>query len=421
MGGMSDLQVRVGGGIDLRLKGKPAELIDDGVAVRSVAVLGEDYAGLRPIIDVAVGQAVHAGERLFTDRRRPGLIYTAPVAGTIRAISRGRRRSLDSIIIDLEGEEASEFEQPRQPDRATMQSLLMESGCWQSFRTRPFGRVADPEIVPDAIFVTAIDTLPLAGEPAPVIRLYETWFRLGAAALSHLTDGVVYICQAADVSLPDVKGTTTARFSGRHPAGLPGTHIHHIHPVDRGRMVWHIGYQDVIGIGCLLDTGRIWTQRVVALTGPGMCNPRMVLAPPGANLRDLFGNSLTSPATQLLSGSPLGGEVEHFLRRYHVQATAMPHKPAFRGHILSRYLPSFAERLPAPLIPNAVHERAVPCKILPAPFLRAISTGDVETAAKLGALELVEEDLALLSYVDGAGTDYGVLLRATLDDLEDAL
>ena len=177
----------------------------------------------------------------------------------------------------------------------------------------------------------------------------------------------------------------------------------------------------MIGIGCLLDTGRIWSQRVVALTGPGTRNPRHVLAPPGANLNDLFGTSLTTPAVQLLSGSPLGGTVEHFLRRYDVQATAIPHGRPRRRSFLDNYLSFDVARLPSPLIPNAVHERAAPCGILPVPFLRAISTGDVETAAKLGALELVEEDLALLSHVDGAGTDFGALLRTTLDELEKAL
>ena len=104
-----------------------------------------------------------------------------------------------------------------------------------------------------------------------------------------------------------------------------------------------------------------------------------------------------------------------------MQATAIPHRHPLRRSFLIRYLTSFNEQFPAPLIPNAVHERAAPCGILPAPFLRAISTGDVETAAKLGALELVEEDLALLSHVDGSGTDYGALLRATLDELEEAI
>lgn len=347
------MRVHIRGGLDLRWKGKPAETIDDQIAVRSVALLGEDYPGLRPIFDVTDGQTVRAGDRLFTDRRRPGLIYTAPVTGTIRAISRGRRRSLNSIVIDVGGDDAVQFERPAQPDRETLQSLLMVSGCWQSFRTRPFGRLADPQILPGAIFVTAMDTAPLAGEPVLTIRRYETWFRLGAAALRHLTEGAVYICHSADASLPVPEGTTSVGVTGKHPAGLPGTHIHHIHPVGADRMVWHIGFQDVIGIGCLLDTGRVWSQRVVALTGPGTRNPRHVLAPPGANLSDLFGTSLTSPAVQLLSGSPLGGFVEHFLRRYDLQATAIPHARPRRRSFFDNYLSSDGARLPLPLIPNA--------------------------------------------------------------------
>jgi Na+-transporting NADH:ubiquinone oxidoreductase subunit A len=69
------------------------------------------------------------------------------------------------------------------------------------------------------------------------------------------------------------------------------------------------------------------------------------------------------------------------------------------------------------MLPLAELERAAPPGILVAPLLRALLVGDIERASELGALELVEEDLALLSYLCSSGNNYGKLLRDVLDQL----
>ncbi|MFD2238493.1 NADH:ubiquinone reductase (Na(+)-transporting) subunit A [Aureimonas populi] len=412
---MRDIRIR--SGIDLRFAGAPDQTIEAGSHVASAALLGSDFPGLRPALAVAAGDKVRAGQLLFSDRRQPEIAHVAPVSGTIVELSRGRRRSLDTLVIAVDAQEGETFPSPASPDRQSLTTLLLRSGQWLSLRTRPFGRIPAPGAVPAAIFITAIDTAPLSPDPAVVIAAYADRFARGAEALRLLTDGKVHLAQARGAVLPVPSGVEASAFSGPHPAGLAGTHIHHLHPVGPGVTVWQISYQDVIAIGHLLETGRIWSERVVALAGPGMVKPGLVLTRPGASLRELCAGRLEPGGVRLLSGSPLDGRQEHFLSRWHCQVSAMPHHPPAeaRGGPLRR-LHSFLRRDVPAVIPNAAHEQAAPARILPVPFLRALGIGDAQTALRLGALELLEEDMALLSHLDGV--DYGDLLRRVLDELE---
>ena len=59
-----------------------------------------------------------------------------------------------------------------------------------------------------------------------------------------------------------------AQFDGPHPAGLAGTHIHFLEGASASKVVWQVGYQDVIAIGRLFLDGRLYTDRVISLAGP---------------------------------------------------------------------------------------------------------------------------------------------------------
>lgn len=407
-------------GIDIGFAGEPGQAVADVILPRNIALLGDDYPGLRPRFAVAEGDAVGAGDLLFTDRRRPELRHVAPAGGIVVEIRCGGRRSLDRLVIALDGREGRRFEVPAPLDRPSLTKLLVESGAWQALKTRPFDDTPVPGSAPEALFVTAIDTRPLAPDSAVVIDRHRDWFAAGLGALPLLANGPVHLCHAAKASVPTVEGVKPAAFSGPHPAGLAGTHIQYLHPVGHGGTVWHIGYQDVIAIGHLLTTGRIWTRRVVALAGDGVRKPCLIETVPGAELRAVCADELIGAPVRLLSGSPLDGRPEHHLARGHIQVTATTQPET--GLSAS----GFAARLRAwltmggtAIIPNAAHEPAAPPGILPIPFLRAISVGDSETARRLGALAFGADDMALLSYVDGGRTDFGALLLRTLDDLRE--
>lgn len=433
-------------GLDLPIAGAPEQVVYDGAAVRSVAVLTADYIGIEPELAVAEGERVKTGQPLFTDRRAPGVIYTAPGTGTV-SLRRGERGELQAVAIELEADEFVEFDRYAEADlaglsREQVQRNLLASGLWTALRTRPYSKVPQACSAPRAIFVTAIDTEPLAARPDLIIETHKSAFCAGLTVLSHLTDGMVYVCKAPAVlvPVPNVGSIQVAEFGGPHPAGLPGTHIHFLDPVDGARQVWTIGYQDVIAIGMLFTQGRLSVERVVALAGPQVIDPRLVRTRLGARLEQLCERELKAGDNRIVSGSVLNGRSADYLGRYHQQVCVLREGRqrerlswlsfgVGRFSVLPIYLSRLigwrrfafttnthgSERVPLPL---DSYDRVMPLDLLPAPLLRALLVGDTAQARALGALELDEEDLALCTYVCPAKRQYGPLLRSQLERIE---
>ncbi|MFG0295615.1 MAG: NADH:ubiquinone reductase (Na(+)-transporting) subunit A, partial [Maioricimonas sp. JB045] len=253
-------------GLDLPISGTPEQTIDAAPAVKSVALIGPDYIGMKPTMEVSEGDRVRLGQVLFRDKKTDGVVYTSPGCGTVAAINRGAKRFFESIVIDLDGNEEETFASYSGIDLTTLsrdqvQENLVNSGLWPALRTRPFSKVPQPGTQPHSIFVQAIDTNPLAPSPRTVIAERDAEFTAGLQALSRLADGPTYLCTQAGVEIPghDLGCVTHAEFDGPHPAGLPGTHIHLIDPVGLNKSVWYINYQDVIAVGHLFLTGKLLT------------------------------------------------------------------------------------------------------------------------------------------------------------------
>jgi Na+-transporting NADH:ubiquinone oxidoreductase subunit A len=380
----------------------------------------------------------------------------------VTAVHRGARRAFVSVVIAVDPEDAdparnqvkfgsrAAIVDQGELKRGTARALLLESGLWTALRTRPFSRVASPSAVPEAIFVTAIDTRPHAPSPALALAGREAEFSAGLQALLTLTDGEVIVCHAPSLPAqwPAQPRLRAEQFDGPHPAGNVGWHIHRLRPVDFDRRVWHIGYADVLAIGHLLRTGRLDVERVVALAGPGIARPRLVRTRLGASIDELISNGLNPGEQRLISGSVLDGriargEVDGYLGRYHLQVSALPEgreremfgyiAPGAEKFSVSRVvLGSLLARLgsrrfafttatnggPRAMVPIGHYEKVLPFDVAPTFLLRALITRDDERAAALGALELDEEDLALATYVCPGKTEYGPLLRAALERIE---
>lgn len=398
--------------------GAPRQEIEDGPEIGTVAILGVDHPGLRPALKVDEEARVGAGDVLFTDRKRPEIAFVAPVSGTVTALQRGPRRSLSALVIRRDGAPGAAAAAP--PDETEVRATLLARGCWPAFRTRPFGRIPAPDTVPEAIFVTATEADPLAPDPRVVLAERAEPFRHGVALLERLTDGPVHVCQTPGPDLVPASGRVRpATFRGAHPTGLAAHHVRRLHPVDAEHRVWTVGYQDVAAIGELFLTGRYPAERVIALAGPRLTRPRLVRTVLGASLRDLTaGEDLAGePGTgvRMLSGAILSGREAGFLGRYHLQVSVID---APRPSRLARLkLPGRALR---PIIPVAALDRALPTDAPAVPLMRALSVGDAETAARLGVLDLLEEDVAMLTRLCTSGADYGALLRTVLNELEAA-
>ena len=443
--------IKITKGLNLPIAGMPSQQISSKPAVKRVALLGEEYIGMRPSMAVREGDRVQKGQLLFEDKRNPGVRFTAPASGTISAIHRGERRVLQSVVIDVDGDDAVHFPRYELADlaaltREAVQQQLVESGMWTAFRTRPFSKIPAPGSVPAAIFVTAIDTNPLAADPQPIILAQREAFDAGLTLLTRLTDGKVHVCQASGGKLGGhpVGQVTFNQFAGPHPAGLVGTHIHFLEPVSLKKQVWHLNYQDVIAVGKLFLEGELSSERIVALGGPQVKEPRLLKTCSGASLDELLADELLDDENRVISGSVLSGthaQGPHaFLGRFHLQISVvkegrekelfgwvMPGKDKFSitrttlGHFMKRKLFNFStdtnggERA---MVPIGNYERVMPLDILPTMLLRDLLAGDTDSAQALGCLELDEEDLALCTYVCPGKYEYGPALRSVLTQIE---
>ncbi|HOC67851.1 MAG: Na(+)-translocating NADH-quinone reductase subunit A [Candidatus Hydrogenedentes bacterium ADurb.Bin101] len=480
---MGNHQIRKG--LNLPIAGEPQQVVSPKQA-NCVAVMALDHVGLKPRMLVQPGDVVKRGQALFEDKKAAGALFTAPGAGTVRAVHRGERRALQSVVIDLTESEASGS--PTAEDfqlfsaytgspvdslsREQVRDLLVESGLWVSLRTRPLSHVPHPEGVPNSIFITACDSNPLAPDMDALVDGRQAALDAGVLAMTKLTPGTIFFCKSAKdklaptVSAPNLQVET---FSGPHPSGTVGVHIHtldpiglriterrprwdhlglHIHlldPVGGAKTVWHIGLQDLLSVGELFLTGKLDVTRIISLGGPMVKKPRLLRTRLGASIGELVAGELEDGENRIISGSVFNGrqaagEVLGYLGRFHNQICVLREgrEREFMGWLapggnkfsisrlfLSKLTPSKLFGMhtgthgsPRAIVPIGLYEQVMPMDIQPTYLLRSLCVDDVEQAEKLGCLELDEEDLALCSFVDPGKTDFGPILRRNLELIE---
>ncbi|QSP94347.1 Na(+)-translocating NADH-quinone reductase subunit A [Marinobacter salinisoli] len=444
--------IKIKKGLNLPISGAPEQTITEGKPVRHVALIGFDYNGMKPTMAVKEGDRVKRGSLLFTDKKTEGVRYTSPAAGVVKEINRGERRVFQSIVIEIDGDEAESFAKYSEADLAGLERQqvvdnLVESGLWTALKTRPYSKVPEIDSAPNSIFVSVMDTNPLAADPTVIIGENSAAFEQGLTLLTKLTNGKVFVTgkPGSNVSVPQSDRIEIQQFDGVHPAGNVGTHIHHLDPVSANRTVWSINYQDVIDFGKLFTSGEVPVERIVALGGPKALKPRLVRTRLGASLPELLEGEVTTDCeVRAISGSVFGGRRGDgpcaFLGRFANQVSLLEEgtKREFMGwlspgpnrfSVLNIYLSKLmggklfnfttttngSERA---MVPVGVYEQVMPLDILPTQLLRSLIVGDTETAQKLGALELDEEDLALCTFVCPGKYEYGPILRENLTRIE---
>ncbi len=451
-------------GLDLPIPGKPLQVVRGMTPCTRVAVMADDFPGMKARMRVEEGESVKRGQVLFEDRKRPGVLHTAPGAGRIIGVHRGEKRALQSVVIDLSDgerrgepgpEEFASFASytgapPESLSPDQIRALLVEAGLWTAIRERPFSKVPMPDGAADALFITATDTNPHAPNPDVVLEDQMDDFVRGTSLVAKLLDGPTYLCVGEHSEIADrvPEGIQIERFAGPHPSGTVGLHIHRLRPVNRKRSVWHIGYQDVAAVGRLFSTGRLDVSRVVSIAGPSVEDPRLERTRVGARVSEIVSSDIARAdgvETRTISGSVLSGKRTHgevfdFMGRYDLQISLLEEdrenvflgwlSPGFdlfsvtRIYISKIFKPerfrftTSTNGSPRAMVPIGLYERVMPMDILPTFLLRALIVGDVERAEQLGALELDEEDLALCTYVCPGKTNYGPILRMNLETIE---
>ena len=442
--------IKIKKGLDLPITGAPEQSIVDAPAVSSVAVVGFDYVGMKPTMAVKVGDRVKLGQVIFSDKKTEGVNFTAPGAGVVKAINRGERRALQSVVIELDGDDAVEFNQYSASELANLsreqvQDNLVNSGLWTALRTRPFSRVPQPGTAPNSIFVTAMDTNPLAADPAVIIAEQKEAFSQGLTLLTKLSETTVHLCKAPGADIPTADGVTVSEFEGKHPAGNAGTHIHFLDPVSQKKTVWTVGYQDVIAIGKLFAEGKLSTERVVSVAGPKATKPGLLRTRLGANLDELLDGAHAGENNRVISGSVWNGRTATgafaYLGRYANQVSILEEgdEREFMGwlvpgsnkfsvlNVFSSFLSRSSKKFDfttttngseRAMVPVGQFEELIPMDVLPTQLLRALVTGDIVHAMELGCLELDEEDLALCTFACPGKYEYGPILRDNLTRIE---
>lgn len=439
--------IRIKRGLDIPIAGAPEQIVGAGASVRRVAVLGPDFIGMKPKMEVAVGDKVKLGQTLFRDRKNHDIPYTSPAGGVVADIERGERRRLLSVVVEIGDEEDAvafprfEVAEVAELPAAEVRRVLLESGMWCSLRQRPFSCVPTPDAEVEYLFVNAMDSEPLSAKPSVIINNYRDEFTMGLVALSRLPKRELLLCHEIDFEAPTLPDIRAQVFAGPHPAGLSGTHMHFLAPVSLRRPAWSVSYSDVIAIGQLLGAGRAPSECVISLAGPQVQRPRLLRTRIGASVEELCDGELKEGENRIISGSVLSGRQATgsmaWLGRYHRQISVLLEgrgreflgwlRPGRDRHsnlrVFARNLSPRQTPLPMTtsvngseraMVPTGNYERVMPLDILPTHLLRALLVGDTESAQELGCLELDEEDLALCAYVCSGKYEYAQLLRDNL-------
>ncbi len=434
--------IKISKGLDLPISGAPLNIVSDEPKVSSVAVLSNDFVGMKPTMLVKEGDSVKAGQKIFEDKKNIGVFYTSPCGGIVRNINRGDKRKFLSIELDIDDtNEAFKFFDMGNTSNE-IKECLINSGYWNCFRTRPFNRTPNVNDVPSAIFINCCDSNPLSMDPYNIISVNEADFREGLRVLSQLFKcnmNLTYQNDNFDISNEDFE---YFQFKGPHPSGLSSTHISKIYPVNLNRTVWTINYQDIISIGFLKKNNKIRTSKLISLGGPSVHEPSLLNVRVGGNIDEICAGKL-KPNSRIISGSVLHGHesegVMNYLGFYDSQISAIPDEVnnifmnwLMPGSSLHSKLNVFISSFIKPknfifntsigggdraIVPISSYEEVIPMDILVTQLLKALVVSDIDMAVDLGMLELVPEDLALCSYVCPSKYDYSSILMDNLNKL----
>jgi Na+-transporting NADH:ubiquinone oxidoreductase subunit A len=425
------LSVKLKKGLNIRMRGRAERILEEEMESATYGVKPIDFPGLIPKLSVKPGDNVLAGSPLFFDKMRPEIIFSSPVSGKVLSVTRGDRRKLLEVVVEKKGNEFIDFgiSDPSALSRNEIIRSLLISGLWPSVRQRPYQVVANPDEMPKAIFISGFDTAPLSPDYNFIIgNSSASFFRSGITALKKLTEGKINLVlngegDSADL-LKKAEGVEISYFSGPHPAGNPGIHIHHLDPINKGEVVWIVNLQDVLAIGRLFEEGRYNHERIIALTGSEVLRPGYHKIHSGASVSNLAGNNVKPGNLRYISGNVLTGTgigASGYLGYYDSQITVIPEgdyseffgwllpglkKFSFYRTFASKLLPAESYRFDTnfhggerAFVLTGQYEKVVPMDIYPMQLLKAILSEDIDLMENLGIYEIAEEDFALCEYI----------------------
>ncbi len=444
---MADL-VKIKRGLDIPLVGEAEKTIQEAPKAEMYAIIPDDFHGVVPKILVKSGDAIKAGTPLMCDKNRPEVNFVSPVSGTVEAVNRGERRKVLEIVVKSDGKfESVEFEKldAKKMDAQAIKDTLLQSGLFAFIKQRPYDVIANPEVAPRDIFVTAFDSAPLAPEFEFVAKDEEAALQAGVDVLAKLTNGKVYVGVNATSQIK-LNGCEVVKFQGAHPAGNVGVQIANIAPISKGEVVWTISAFDLLLIGRLFTTGKLDFTRIITLAGSEVEAPKYVKTTMGASIASVItGNVKKADHNQrIISGNVLTGtkvSAQDYLRAYSSQITIIPEgddcnefvgwaTPGCGKFSVSRTFGSWLfgknkkynidARLRGGergIIMSGEYDSVFPMDILPEFLVKAVIAFDIDKMENLGIYEVAPEDFALCEFVDTSKLPLQQIIRNGLDAL----
>lgn len=434
-------------GFDIKLAGRAVLNIGGEIASDTYGVRPPDFPGLTPKLCVKTGDRVKAGTALFFDKLRPEIRFASPVSGTVKDIRRGEQRRILEVVVTREGDEWEEFGKADidKLSRDEIKQKILLAGLWPAVRQRPYHIVANPAATPKSVFISGFDTAPLAPDLNFIMNnMAAHCFQSGINALARLTDGKVnLVLNGMAEPSPVLKNAVNADlfyFSGKHPAGNTGIHIHHIDPVNKGETVWYVNLQDVVAIGRLFTEGRYVNEKIIALAGPEVNNPRYYKVRSGVAVKFVAGNNLRRDNVRIISGNVLTGTntgTDGYLGFYDSMITVIAegkyheffgwaklgvNKFSFSRSFLSSLFRKKEYNLDTNMhggyrafVVTGWYEKVVPMDILPMQLFKAILAEDIEAMENLGIYEVAEEDFALCEFICPSKMEIQTIVRQGID------
>ena len=440
--------IRITKGLSIKIKGSPKNQIENLPLASTYAFNLNDFHLHVPKLILREGDSVKRGTPIFYAKSNEKLKFVSPVSGTVKEIVRGERRKIHNIIIDSDGNDNFVKHKPPVLDNSSVQELidfLLEAGLWPLINQRPFDIIADPNISPKAIHVSCFDSSPLAVDYEFMLKDRLSEIKAGLDYLDKIVNGELFLglksCQ--ELFQKEFSNYKTNLFDGPHPSGNVGVQIHHINPINSGEVVWTLKLEDIAVIGKLILKGEYLPDRIVAVTGPPVKNPKYFNLRTGANLDSVINNVEIDNKNDVrfingdvLSGYKVNsiGYLGHYNNKLSVLREGNQYRlfgwiPFINNTVPSIYKTSFSwlfnnkekdydtnlngeERA---FVATGEMESIFPMDIYPMQLIKECMIGDIEKMEKLGIYEVSPEDFGLIDYSSSSKIEAQTIIRQGLD------
>lgn len=437
--------IRIKKGLDIRLVGEAEKTISDATKSRTITIRPSDFHLITPKMVLKEGAILKAGDEIFYSKTQDDIKFVSPVAGKITEIKRGARRVITDIVIEADHTgDARDFGVLNpSADANAIKERLLESGVWPFIKQRPYDVVANPTVTPKAIFISGINTAPLAPDLEFVLEGKESFLQAAVTSLSKLTDGGVHISIGSGNSIfSGLKDVTTHTVKGPHPAGNVGTLINKTNPINKGETVWTVAAQDLVIIGELLLTGKFNAQRIISVSGSSIKAAKYFKTLIGSEVSTFaYDAGVEGDNNRFISGNVLTGtkvSPEGALGFYATEFVAIPegddyeffgwNKPVFDKISPSRAL-TFSWMQPKKkydldtntngehraFVVTGNYEEVFPLDIYPMQILKACMVEDLDEMEALGMYEVAPEDFSLTEFMCVSKQPHQEIIRKGLD------